>query len=46
MHQTSTIVTNKKPKQALKSVTEDEYYDLEAKLAAEKSDYYHSQYSI
>jgi hypothetical protein len=46
MNNTNIIVTDKKPKQALKSVTEDEYYDLEAKLAAEKSDYYHSQYSI
>jgi hypothetical protein len=46
MNNTNIIVTNKKSKKAIKSLSEDEYYDLEAKLAAEKSDYYHSQYSI
>jgi hypothetical protein len=46
MHQTKSIVTNKKSKKATKLLSEAEYYDLEAKLAAEKSDYYHSQYSI
>ncbi|MBW4511552.1 MAG: hypothetical protein KME64_34365 [Scytonematopsis contorta HA4267-MV1] len=41
MHQTNIIVTDKKPKKATKSLSEAEYYDLEAKLASEKSDYYH-----
>ncbi len=44
MHQTNTIVTDEKPKKAIKSLSEAEYYDLEAKLAEEKSDYYHLRY--